>query len=262
MIKKFKIALPLLGTIALGSLNLSFAQDDISKLAPEFTRLTKELINEDLWKRTDLTPRERSLITVTILATLNKTEQIDHYLNKALDNGLTQEEIVAAMTQTAFYAGWPSGYTGITHLKSVVDKRKSGKKSSSESSSMKVLTPSNMPNVDGPAEYFTGSVKVTALVAGESPSKIQSASVMFNAGARSAWHTHPRGQLLVVTDGEGLIQEAGKPVRKIKQGDVIWTPPGVKHWHGASTETSLTHIATHETLNGSPVNWMEKVKDE
>ena len=101
--------------------------DDISQIAPEFNRLTTELINGDLWKRTDLSPRDRSLVTITILATLNKTEQIDFHLNKALDNGLKQEEIVAAMTHTAFYAGWPSGYTGITHLKAVVEERKAKK---------------------------------------------------------------------------------------------------------------------------------------
>ena len=101
--------------------------DDISQIAPEFNRLTTELINGDLWKRTDLSPRDRSLITITILATLNKTEQIDFHLNKALDNGLKQEEIIAAMTHTAFYAGWPSGYTGITHLKAVLEERKAKK---------------------------------------------------------------------------------------------------------------------------------------
>ncbi|MDQ3233407.1 MAG: cupin domain-containing protein [Pseudobdellovibrionaceae bacterium] len=126
---------------------------------------------------------------------------------------------------------------------------------------MKVLTPASMPSSPGPGENFTGSVQVTMLAQGQDPSTLGSASVTFQPSARAAWHTHPKGQLLVVTEGAGLIQEVGKPIRKIKKGDVIWTPPGVKHWHGANTVSSMTHIAIQESLNGSPVKWMEKVTD-
>lgn len=127
---------------------------------------------------------------------------------------------------------------------------------------MKVLTPNELPSTDGPAEYFTGNVKVTPLIKGEEPSCLQCASVSFTPGARSAWHTHPRGQLLVVTEGVGLIQEWGKPIREIKKGDVIWTPPGVKHWHGANKTSTMTHTAIQESLDGKVVEWMEKVTDQ
>jgi quercetin dioxygenase-like cupin family protein len=127
---------------------------------------------------------------------------------------------------------------------------------------MKVITPSELSSSPGPEEYFTGVVKVTPLVQGEEPSCLQCAAVSFNPGARSAWHSHPKGQLLVVTDGSGLIQEWGKPVRRIKKGDVIWTPPGVKHWHGADQKNNMTHTAIQESLNGKVVEWMEKVTDE
>ncbi|RYZ89009.1 MAG: cupin domain-containing protein, partial [Proteobacteria bacterium] len=90
---------------------------------------------------------------------------------------------------------------------------------------------------------------------------ISCSSVAFEAGARSAWHSHPKGQLLVVTEGSGLIQAEGQPVRRIKTGDTIWTPPNVKHWHGASPQSSMVHTATQEIFKGTPVTWMEKVSE-
>jgi quercetin dioxygenase-like cupin family protein len=129
-------------------------------------------------------------------------------------------------------------------------------------SEMKILNPGSLPSTQGPSEYFTGKVRITPLCQGEEPSCLQCASVGFEPGARSAWHTHPKGQLLVVTDGAGLIQEWGKPGRRIQKGDVIWTPPGVKHWHGATTTTAMTHIAIQEALDGKVVDWMEKVSEE
>ena len=98
--------------------------DDLSTIAPEFTKLTQDVLFGDIWKRPGLSQRDKSLITVTVLATLNRTEQIDYHLNRALENGLTQEEVVAAMTHIAFYAGWPSAHSGLTHLKTVLEKRK------------------------------------------------------------------------------------------------------------------------------------------
>ena len=127
---------------------------------------------------------------------------------------------------------------------------------------MKIIKPGSEPSNDGPLEYFTGVVRVTPLVHGEEPSCLTCASVGFQPGARSAWHTHPKGQLLMVTDGAGLIQEWGKPVRRIVKGDVIWTPPDVKHWHGASPDSAMTHTACQEMKDGKNVDWMEKVTDQ
>ena len=133
---------------------------------------------------------------------------------------------------------------------------------SGETNAMKIIKPVAEPSNEGPAEYFTGTVRVTPLVKGESPCCLTCASVGFQPGARSAWHMHPKGQLLIVTEGSGLIQEWGKPVRRIVTGDVIWTPPGVKHWHGASPESAMTHTACQETQDGKNVDWMEKVTDQ
>lgn len=127
---------------------------------------------------------------------------------------------------------------------------------------LKLLKPESRPANPGPADCFTGNVMITPLVKGEDPSCLTCACVMFDPSARSAWHTHPKGQLLIVTDGLGLIQEWGQPVQAIKKGDIIWTPPEVKHWHGATPDSKLTHIAIQEMLNGINVNWLEKVSDE
>jgi quercetin dioxygenase-like cupin family protein len=127
---------------------------------------------------------------------------------------------------------------------------------------MKVLSVKDQPSTPAPKENFTGSVRVTRLIQGKEPSNLTCSSVEFQAGARSKWHTHPKGQLLIVSDGAGLIQEWGHPVRKIKTGDVIWTPPGVKHWHGAAPNNSMIHTAVTETLEGKAVEWLERVPNE
>jgi len=133
--------------------------------------------------------------------------------------------------------------------------------SSTSAAKMQIVKPAAQPSNPGPAEYFTGSVQVTPLIKGEEPSCLTCASVGFQPGARSAWHTHPKGQLLIVTEGSGLIQEWGKPLRIIQKGDVIWTPPGVKHCHGASPHSTMTHTAINELKDGKAVDWMEKVTD-
>ncbi len=127
---------------------------------------------------------------------------------------------------------------------------------------IQIVNPESQASSDVPAENFTGSVRVTPLTKGEEPSCLTCASVAFKSGARSAWHTHPKGQLLIVTDGSGLIQQWGEPIKVIKKGDVIWTPPGVKHWHGAAPTTAMTHTSVVEALNGKSVDWMEKVTDK
>ena len=237
--------------------------DDITSLAPDFMKMTQDFLFGDIWKRPGLSQRDKSLITVTVLATLSRVEQIDFHLNKALENGLTREELVAALTHIAFYAGWPSAHSGLLHLKRVLEDRPPADAAKpSEAKAMKVLKSDGMPSNQGPAEFFTGTVHVTPLVQGEDPSCLSCASVRFDPSARSAWHTHPRGQLLIVTEGAGLVQEWGKPIQNLQKGDVVWTPAGVKHWHGAAATTSLTHTAIQETVGGKAVEWLEQVTDE
>ena len=127
---------------------------------------------------------------------------------------------------------------------------------------MEVKRSGSQPSGKGPAEYFTGTVRIGPLFQAHEPARVLGASVTFEAGARTAWHTHPLGQNLIVTAGRGLAQRWGGPIEEIRPGDVIWFPPGEKHWHGATATTAMTHIAIQEHLNGKAADWMEKVTDD
>jgi quercetin dioxygenase-like cupin family protein len=120
----------------------------------------------------------------------------------------------------------------------------------------------SQPSGKGPAEYFTGSVRVDPLAQAPDPARVVAAAVTFEPGARTAWHTHPLGQTLIVTAGAGRVQQWGRPIEEIRPGDVVWIPPGEKHWHGASPTTAMAHIAIQERLDGTPVAWMEQVTDD
>jgi len=117
------------------------------------------------------------------------------------------------------------------------------------------------PSSKGSAQYFTGAVRVDALFDASAPARVVGACVTFEPGARTAWHTHPLGQTLIVTAGCGRVQREGGPVEEIRPGDVVWIPPGEKHWHGAAPTTAMTHIAIQERLDGKTVEWLEQVSD-
>lgn len=126
---------------------------------------------------------------------------------------------------------------------------------------MKITRAGSHPSGKGPAEWFTGTVRIDPLFAAQDPARTAGATVTFEPGARTAWHTHPLGQILIVTSGLGLVQRDGGPREEIRPGDVVRFEPGEKHWHGASPATAMSHIAIHESLNGSAVEWMEHVTD-
>ncbi|GAB5096519.1 cupin domain-containing protein [Caballeronia sp. LP006] len=127
---------------------------------------------------------------------------------------------------------------------------------------MRIIECGSQSSATGPAEYFTGTVRIDAPFAGDEPARIGGATVTFEPGARTAWHTHPLGQTLIVIAGRGWVQRDGGPLEDIRAGDIVWIAPGEKHWHGATATTAMTHIAIAEKLDGSPVDWMEKVTDE
>jgi len=129
-------------------------------------------------------------------------------------------------------------------------------------SSIRITRSDSLQPKKASADYFTGAVQVQELFPADDPSRTSGGKVTFEPGARSAWHTHPLGQILIVTDGTGWVQQWGGPIEEIRKGDVIWIPPGVKHWHGATPSTAMTHIAIQDQLNGKAVEWMEKVTDE
>ena len=128
--------------------------------------------------------------------------------------------------------------------------------------SMEIKRNGSQPSGKGPDEYFTGTVRIDPLFEAPEPARARGASVTFEPGARTAWHTHPLGQTLIVMSGCGWVQSEGGPKVEIRPGDVIWYPPNEKHWHGATTTTAITHIAIQEQLDGKVVEWMEKVSEE
>ena len=128
---------------------------------------------------------------------------------------------------------------------------------------MEIKRNGSQPSLKGPAEWFTGAVRIDPLfLQANDPSRATGASVTFEPGARTAWHSHPLGQTLIVTAGCGRVRREGGPVEEIRPGDTVWIPPGEKHWHGASPATSMTHIAVQEELDGSAADWFEHVSDE
>ena len=127
---------------------------------------------------------------------------------------------------------------------------------------MEIKRNGSQPSNKGQAEFFTGNVRIDPVFQAPHPARVSAASVTFEPGARTAWHSHPLGQTLVVTAGSGRVQSWGKPIEKIQPGDVVWSQPGEKHWHGAAPTTAMTHISIVEQLDGKAADWMEHVSDE
>ncbi|SLN09735.1 Cupin domain protein [Roseivivax jejudonensis] len=127
---------------------------------------------------------------------------------------------------------------------------------------MKITRSGQTPSSVGPAETFTGTVRIDPLFQAEEPGRSSGAHVTFEPGARTAWHTHPAGQTLIVTFGRGRVAREGGAIEEISEGDIVWFPAGEKHWHGAAPDTAMSHIAIQESIDGSPVTWLKKVSDE
>ncbi|RUP10430.1 cupin domain-containing protein [Hyphomicrobium sp.] len=127
---------------------------------------------------------------------------------------------------------------------------------------MKINRSGSQPSAKGPAEYFTGQVRIDPLIQSVEPARVAGALVTFEPGARTAWHTHPLGQTLIVMTGLGWVQREGGPIEEIHPGDVVWFSPGEKHWHGATPTNGMSHIAVQEALDGKVVAWLEQVSDE
>lgn len=225
---------------------------------PKFTQLTDGVIFNDLWLRTDLSPRDRSLVTIAILAANGDTDQLGFYIDLGIKHGLTQTEITEALTHIAFYAGWPKATSALAIATKMFEAKKV---SSANGNSLQHVPPGQTPTA-GPSRNFTGSVVVTSPFKGTGDARLGGATVTFAPGAHSNWHSHPLGQLLVITEGSGWVQVEGEPVQALRPGDVVWTAPGVKHWHGATRATSLTHVAISEALDGKSVTWMEPLADK
>jgi 4-carboxymuconolactone decarboxylase len=228
-------------------------------IAPKFAQLTHDTIFGNLWRRTDLALRDRSLVTIAALAANGDDGELKGEIAHGLANGLSREQIVEALTHLAFYAGWPKATSAIAAAAEVLG-QSAGTKSEDAAHALQVFVPDQTPKA-GPAEYFTGSVTVTSPFHGSAGSRLAGSTVTFQPGARTNWHSHALGQLLIVTSGHGWVQVEGGPVRAVGPGDVIWTPPGVMHWHGATRTSAMTHVAVSEAQGADAVRWGAPVSD-
>ena len=211
--------------------------------APGFARLTDTVIRDDLWRRTDLLPRDRLLVTISALTALGEADQIPDLVRRTSTAGLTRTEVGEALTHLAFYVGWPR----VTRALQVLDAVPAWGDTDAAASA--------------PSGNFTGQVTVTSPFEASGESVLRGATVIFEPAARTRWHRHPHGQLLIVTSGQGWTQIEGEPVREMNPGDVIWTPPGVSHWHGGTRSSRLTHVALSEDRDGASVQWLDHVTD-
>ena len=227
----------------------------LAPIAPKLAQLTNDVVFADLWRRTDLLPRDRSLVTIAALAAHGDGDQLVFHIQRGLENGLTQPQVVELLTHLAFYAGWPKANAAVGIAAKVF-----AEKESVSVSDIQVVHPGQEPK-PGPDDYFTGSVSVSSPFKGTGDARLGGATVTFQPGARTNWHTHPLGQLLIVTHGTGWVQAEGKPTQEMKPGDTVWIAPGVKHWHGATRDSAMTHVAVAEAQNGEAVTWLESVSD-
>ncbi|MBD8553528.1 carboxymuconolactone decarboxylase family protein [Rhizobium sp. CFBP 8762] len=232
----------------------------VAPTASALANLTNRVLFGDLWQRPDLSARDRSLVTMAALIAVGQPEQLPFHANRAMDNGLTPSEASEVLTHVAFYAGWPRAMSAVPILKQVFENRKGIQVSAPQANI--TITPAGSDAASAPDAYFTGSVQISGRYQSETPARIGGATVSFSAGARTAWHTHPLGQTLFIVSGRGWVQKEGEPVQHVGPGDVVWIPPLIRHWHGASSSEPMSHFAVAEALDGSSVTWMEKVSDE
>ncbi|WP_313737617.1 carboxymuconolactone decarboxylase family protein [Sphingobium yanoikuyae] len=218
----------------------------MAESAPALGDLTNDVLFADLWRRSDLSPRDRSLVTIAALAATGSADQLDFHIPLGLRNGLTRTELAEAITHLAFYAGWPRAMSAAGKL---------GSERPVANTEMIVVRAGETPS-QGAADRFTGTVSISSSFSTDTGAS--GGTVRFEPGARSNWHSHANGQLLVVTQGEGRMQSEGGPVRVMRAGDVVWTPAGTRHWHGAGPVTAMTHVAI---VDRGDVVWQEPVTD-
>lgn len=241
----------------------SRARQLMGDVAPKLADLTDDVLLGDIWERPELAKRDRSLITVAALIALNRPEQLRSHMRLARQNGVTEAELVETITQLAFYSGWPNAISAVGVAREVFAENgvQKGKPPASADNAVVVTKAGSRPGAPGAPGNFTGTVRVDMRFQRPLPARTGGGIVTFEPGARTAWHSHPLGQTLIVTAGSGRVQHWGGPVQEIGVGDLVWIPPGIKHWHGASASESMAHVAIAEAQGGQSVTWMEQVSD-
>lgn len=230
-------------------------RDILGDIAPKFAEINDDILFGEIWAREEkLSPRDRSLITISALISNSIFDQsLRSHLKRALENGVTREELVEAVTHLAFYAGWPKAWATFRLIKEIFSEED---------------TPNPVKSLFGKGElissdlskYFSGKVYINRLISSSEDSNIRISNVTFEPGCINNWHSHSKGQILLVTNGRGLYQEEGKDAIKLKPGDVIKVPPYIRHWHGATKSSWFSHLVVDEVDNMT--NWFEAVSVE
>ncbi|MDD6373503.1 MAG: carboxymuconolactone decarboxylase family protein [Bifidobacteriaceae bacterium] len=222
-------------------------RDNLGDLAPVFAHLNDDVLFGEVWSREDsLSLHDRSMITCAALMAQGLFPQLESHMNLAKKNGVTRDEMVELVTHLSFYAGWPKAWSAFGLVRKVYGE------DATESAPLHGPFPLGDP-ADGP--NFTGHAWLQML--GNLPAG-GAGNVTFERGCYNRWHTHPKGQILLVTAGHGWEQQEGRPARELHAGDVVVCPPDVRHWHGAATDSTMTHIAiTPLGDDGSAVDWLE-----
>jgi 4-carboxymuconolactone decarboxylase len=225
--------------------------------SPKLAELTTKTVFDDLWTRSDLAVRDRCLITIAAMITSGSVDDVAYYGDLCRKNGLSDAERGEALTHLAFYAGWPNV---IAASRLMTPQAGMGAPAAGSAAALTVYKTD--PNVAGaPSANFTGLMKGHPPFALTGNEVMRGSAVTFQPGARTKWHSHPHGQLLIVTVGQGWVQSDGAAVQKVVPGDVIWTPPGVRHWHGATQTDAMTHIAISQRDDTREVTWQEPVSE-
>lgn len=228
----------------------------IYTFAPAIDQFLKGHLFGDIFGRDNLDFQSREIATISALASMEGvTPQLQSHFSVGLNTGLTEAQLRSLITVLEANFGKKEAAHAHETLGKVLSSRQAEQ-------SIHIIRSGSQPSSQGSAEYFTGSAHIDTLFKAHDPARASGGRVTFEPGARTAWHTHPLGQTLIVITGTGRVQRWGDPIEEIRQGDVVWIPPGQRHWHGAAPNNAMTHIAIAEQLNGKAAEWLEKVSDE
>ncbi len=239
---------------------ITAGRDSLGKFAPKFAELNDDVLFGEVWSREDkLSPRDRSLITVTALMTSGIFDSsLSYHMQKAKENGVSRTEIAEILTQLAFYSGWPKAWAAFRLAKEVWTENCGTAEEFAKTS----LFPVGEPNTAF-GQYFTGN-SYLKILSGKLGMTV--ANVTFEPRCRNNWHIHKAesggGQILLCTEGEGWYQEWEKPARRLHSGDVVEIPAGIKHWHGAAKDKWFSHIALEVPGKGTSNEWLEPVSEK
>jgi len=246
----------------------------IFAFAPAIDKFLKGHLFGDIFGRDVLDFQSREIATIAALASMEGVNsQFQAHFDIGFNTGLTEVQMRSLISVLEAKVGKKGADNANEILGKALSNRQAEQSaapcvsmeaapSAENSKAISITRSGSQPSSKGSAEYFTGSVRIDPLFKANDPLCVSGAYVTFEPGARTAWHTHPFGQILIVTAGSGWIQQWGGPIEEIRQGDVVQIPPGLKHWHGATATTAMTHIALQEQLDGKASDWMEKVRDE